>query len=90
MTRAKELELALLAMFLAEEDVSVSSYEMCTYPGGVFNDRIWRVADHGFPIYRRARLVLGLKPFRHRDKKTYGAADDRLAEFRAKERARLK
>lgn len=90
MTDAKEMRLALLALFLDTEEVAVSSYEECTYPGGMFNDRKWRASDpNGFGVARRARRALGLSPFLHRNRRTFGLADDRLAVFRKKERALL-
>lgn len=88
--RPNEMRMALLAMFLDAEEVAVCSYETCTYPGGVFNDSIWRGGEpETFEIARRARTALGLKTFRHRDRRKFGLAGDRLAVFRAKERAML-
>jgi hypothetical protein len=90
MTRAAELELALLAIFLDAEEDAVASHETCTYPGGVFNDAIWRERDPAFPLALRARRLLSLRPFCHRDKLRFGKAGDRLAVFRKAEKARLK
>lgn len=82
-----DFRLLLLAMYLDAEDMAVSGLEECTYPGGVFNDEIWRAdGPRDFKLLRRVRRALGLKPFSHRDAKTFGLADDRLAKFRAKER----
>lgn len=82
-----EYRLLLLAMFLDAEDQAVTGLETCTYPGGIFNDAIWR-ADHpgDFKLMRRVRRALGLKAFSHRDAKRSGLADDRLAVLRSKER----
>lgn len=86
----KELRLALLGLFLDVETVAVCSYEECTYPGGVFDDRKWRASDpREFAVATRARRALGLKPFQHRDARKFGRADDRLFAFRKKERAML-
>lgn len=91
MTAARHKDLLLLAMFLDAEEQAVTGLETCTYPGGIFNDAIWREDHPGdFKLARAVRRALGLKPFYHRDAKRYGAADDRLAEFRAKERAMVK
>lgn len=83
----KAIRSALMAMFLDAEEIAVCSYETCTYPGGIFNDRIWRQGDpSGFKVAKRARSVLGLRPFSHRDAKKFGRGDERLAKFRAKDR----
>lgn len=88
--REAVLERALLAMFLDAEEVAVNSYETCTYPGSVFNDRIWHAREGDcFEAAKRARDALGLKAFEYRDARHFGQAGERLAEFRAKERASL-
>lgn len=87
MTSPNELRRALLVLYLDVEEVAVASHETCTYPGGVFNDRIWREDEpEGFKIAKRARDALGLKAFKHRDTRKFGGAGDRLAKFRAAER----
>lgn len=91
MNSTRHKELLLLVMYLDAEEHAVTGLETCTYPGGVFDDAIWREHHPGeFKLMREVRRALGLKPFRHRDAKRFGAGDDRLAEFRAKERGMIK
>ncbi len=79
----RALRRALLAMFIEAEQVAVTSYETCTYPGGIFDDDVWKKNDGpGFRIAKQARTVLGLPAFAHRDKKRFGGADDALVAFR--------
>lgn len=79
----RTLRRALLAMFIEAEQVAVTSYETCTYPGSVFNDAIWKKKEgSAFTIAKRARTVLGLPPFDYRDKRHFGRAGDALDAFR--------
>jgi hypothetical protein len=65
----KELRAALLEMFIDAEQMAVNGYTTYIGPGSVFNDKIWKQEDpDGFAMARRARKLLGLKPFRHRGK----------------------
>jgi hypothetical protein len=79
----------LLAMYLDAECAAVVSYEECTYPGGIFNDRVWRKESGAafFKLMKRVRRALGLTPFSHVDEKEFGLAYIQLAKFRAKEAA---
>lgn len=54
----------LLEMFLAAERDAINSYATWTGREWVFNDRVWRDDDQNFPMFRRARIFLGLKPFK--------------------------
>lgn len=62
-----EMRLCLEGLFRDAEEVAVNSYATWTGSGWVFNDQIWRKEDPaGFRWARRARVVLGLKPYRYR------------------------
>jgi len=75
------LRLLLLAMYLDAEETAVCGHETFTSPGSVFDDAVWREGDGTtyFKLLKRVRTALGLKPFRHRDRKGYGHADKRWA-----------
>jgi hypothetical protein len=86
--RQRDLERALLAMFLDAEQLAVNGHETCTYPGGVFDDAIWRRAEPDmFKIAATARRLLGLRPFKYRHKTRFGGASDALEVFRHPPRA---
>ncbi len=80
----KRLRKALLALYLRQEQLSVNGNETCTYPGGIFNDKIWREASDGFRIAKIARDALGLRAFSYENKTTFGKAAAALAKFRSK------
>lgn len=89
--RERRLEIALLALFLEAEEMAVASYETCTYPGGAFNDAIWRKKE-GTTFKRAvaARRLLHLRPFSHKDTREFGGAGDRLTALRKEQWALLK
>lgn len=78
----KKLRKVLLAIFLDREQVAVNSHETCTYPGSIFNDKIWAEDDSSFSLYKTAREVLGLPEFTYRNKTKFGDARKSLDRLR--------
>lgn len=81
----ERLRETLLALYLRTERIAVNGNETCTYPGGIFNDKIWREAsDGGFRAAKAARDALGLRAFSYKNKIAFGVASEALAKFRSK------
>ena len=68
----RALRNALRALFVSAEQTAVNGYTTyCDDGFQRFNDAIWRKNDpYDFKIAKRARGLLGLKPFNHCGKKS--------------------